>query len=241
MALPDARCETDLAAGVHTLVTPYKAAGWERALGRLGLLKQYYMLPKLVSEGFFLGAIPIPSQSMVPPVRRLKEGEKEVLEEWVRKELAAKRFEGPLSLSEVERKLGGAVVISPIHAVPKGSEPGKFRIVENLSWRRSPADPSVNDYLSADVFKTKWGTAVMIGNLVSLRGGVAKAPALLLLDGKGRAGWCYPTQRRRVGGAFWQRPVVAASVHGKGCCAFGDIGPSIWRAGLDSGGGGSRL
>lgn len=55
--------------------------------------------------------------------------------------------------------------------VEKAGEPGKFRIVRDLSYENEDGF-AVNKFLDADDFPTEWGTAAQVAEIVS--------PALVL-------------------------------------------------------------
>ena len=72
---------------------------------------------------------------------------------------------GPFTWDELKKEAHGNVIVSPLGAVDKAGEPGKLRIIRDLSFKgRAPF--SVNDKINKDAFTTKWGTAVMVIDLV---------------------------------------------------------------------------
>lgn len=73
---------------------------------------------------------------------------------------------GPFSEDEVFNILGGHFVSSPLGVVEKAGEPGKFRVVRDLSYQNSDGY-SVNGFLDSDDFPTEWGTAAQIAEIVS--------------------------------------------------------------------------
>jgi hypothetical protein len=74
---------------------------------------------------------------------------------------------GPFTWDELKKEARGNVIVSPLGAVDKAGEPGKLRITCNLSFKGN-APFSVNDRIDKDAFSTKWGTAAIIIDLVSL-------------------------------------------------------------------------
>lgn len=55
---------------------------------------------------------------------------------------------------------------SPLGVVEKAREPGKFRVVRDLSFRNDDGY-SVNGQLDSDDFPTEWGTASQVADIVS--------------------------------------------------------------------------
>ena len=74
---------------------------------------------------------------------------------------------GPFTWDQLKKEARGNVIVSPLGVVDKVGEPGKLRITCDLSFK-GKAPFSVNDRINKDAFKTKWGTAAMVIDLVSL-------------------------------------------------------------------------
>jgi hypothetical protein len=74
---------------------------------------------------------------------------------------------GPFSWCELKKEARGEVIVSPLGAVDKAGEPGKLRIIRDLSFK-GKAPFSVNDKIDPNSYLTKWSTAAMIIDLVSL-------------------------------------------------------------------------
>ena len=72
---------------------------------------------------------------------------------------------GPFTWDELKKEAHGNIIVSPLGAVDKAGEPGKLRIIRDLSFKgRAPF--SVNDRINKNAFTTKWGTAAMVIDLV---------------------------------------------------------------------------
>ena len=56
--------------------------------------------------------------------------------------------------------------MSPISIIPKPGQPGKFRIIQNLSHPRHPPGTSVNLAIDTGVFPCTWGTFSTVCNIV---------------------------------------------------------------------------
>ena len=77
------------------------------------------------------------------------------------------RYIGPFTTAQVESLLG-PFQTSPLSLVPK-STPGKFRLVQNLSFPYSPIPnvSSINSHIDADDFPCTWGTFTATALLLS--------------------------------------------------------------------------
>lgn len=73
---------------------------------------------------------------------------------------------GPFTKDQVHDILGGHFVSSPLGVVEKAGEPGKYRVVRDLSFKNTDGY-SVNGQLDSDDFPTEWGTASQVAEIVS--------------------------------------------------------------------------
>src|ERR1700683_3320447 len=74
---------------------------------------------------------------------------------------------GPFTWDKLKKEARGNVIVSPLGVVDKAGEPGKLCITHDLSFKgRAPF--LVNDKIDKNAFTTKWGTAVMVIDLVCL-------------------------------------------------------------------------
>ena len=81
----------------------------------------------------------------------------------VEDEFAKGRYLGPFSQAEVEEHIG-PFQTSPLSIIPKPGRPGKYRLVQNLSYPTHPrADPpSVNSAIDSSRYACTWGTFAVI-------------------------------------------------------------------------------
>jgi hypothetical protein len=91
----------------------------------------------------------------------------QVIRDYLADEVALSRMSGPYTISQVEHELGGFFVSCPLGLVEKAGEPGKFRIIRDLSYHNKEDGYSVNEHLDADDFPTEWGTAAQVAEIVS--------------------------------------------------------------------------
>jgi hypothetical protein len=86
----------------------------------------------------------------------------------VDEEVAAGRISGPFTASEAEQFFGGFFWTAPLGLVPKAGGAGdEWRMIENLSFTLS-GGVSMNSLINSDDFPTKWGTAQMLADYVSI-------------------------------------------------------------------------
>lgn len=56
---------------------------------------------------------------------------------------------------------------SPIFLIPKAGSPGKFRLIQDCSFKNKDGF-SVNDFIDSDKFPTRWNTALEVAQIVSV-------------------------------------------------------------------------
>ena len=146
----------------HSLevTTPLRHEGWSR------LLAKYPNLPWYIQHGANAG-IPKIVQTYIPPNDPSTHSLPTAFEEIITREFNKRRYAGPFSRTEVEEKIG-PFQTSPLSMVPKAGKPGKFRLIQNLSFpRNNPAIHSINHALDSDAFPCTWGTFSTICTLLN--------------------------------------------------------------------------
>jgi hypothetical protein len=86
---------------------------------------------------------------------------------YIQDKVTGERMSGPFTWDQLKKEARGNVIVSPLGVVDKAGEPGKLRIICDLSFK-GKAPFSVNDRIDKDAFRTKWGIAVSVIDLVSL-------------------------------------------------------------------------
>jgi hypothetical protein len=148
------------------IVTPYNANEFDTLLHRYNLSSRYPTLPSDLRNGFPLGefnARLLHSYNHSNHKNALPHLDK--IFSYIEEEVTAGRMSGPFTWDELIKEAHGNVIVSPLGAVDKAGEPGKLRIIRDLSFKGS-APFSVNDMIDKDAFTTKWGTAASIIDLV---------------------------------------------------------------------------
>ena len=145
--------------------TPLIADQWEKALITTHLLPSYHLIPMFIRHGAYAG-IPHISQSFTPPNKELTEILSSIFNDIIQAEFNKGRYLGPFSQEELEREIG-PFQSSPLSLVPKSGKPGKYRLIQDLSYpHTSTPTPSINTHLNSDDFLCTWGTFHMIGMLI---------------------------------------------------------------------------
>ncbi|KAE8241337.1 hypothetical protein A4X03_0g8171 [Tilletia caries] len=118
-----------------------------------------------LEEGFSFGIPPI-RVTTVNPNHAEAEEDLDILQEIVDREVDVGRVLAPLSLEEVEERLG-CFQTSPLGLVPKPG--GKFRMIQDFSFPRKAgpeAAASINAYIDSDEFVCGWdGFTAMVDQI----------------------------------------------------------------------------
>jgi len=150
-------------------VSPYKAEAWEQVLGLAGLLGHYSKIPQGLREGFSFHYLLITS-TQVPPNKDSVMEFAEAFQDSVTPETWKGCYIGLYLRQEVEIILG-PFQTSPFSIIPKPGKPGKFCLIQNLSFLCSPSqlypNPSINSGINSDDFPWTWGTFNTICLLIS--------------------------------------------------------------------------
>ncbi len=155
-------CRTATPHSVHALcavATPLRAHVWEKALrGHPDRAFSRYVCEGL-REGFRIGfrrGTPLRSASSNKPSALLHP---EVVSAYIRRELALKRMLGPFPTEGFHPDLH----ISKVGVVPKGHEPGKWRLITDLSF---PQGRSVNDGIDSSLCSLTYTTVDTVADAV---------------------------------------------------------------------------
>ncbi|KAE8238997.1 hypothetical protein A4X13_0g8295 [Tilletia indica] len=114
---------------------------------------RYPSLPSGLRDGFCIG-IPHLDSTLIQENHNSARSQPSIIAATIDRELAAGRYHGPFSSTELQSFLGNFQT-SPLGLVPKGTD--NWRLIQDFSWPRSGA--SINSFLSSDDWPTTWGTA----------------------------------------------------------------------------------
>jgi hypothetical protein len=146
-------------------VTPLVAERWEHDLRTAHLLVKYNQVPLFIRHGAHAG-IPHISHTFTPPNKDSTETLADVFVDIIKSEFNKGRYLGPFSREELEQEIG-PFQSSPLSLVPKSGKPGKYRLIQNLSYpHNNTPTPSINSLLKSDDFPCTWGTFRTICTLI---------------------------------------------------------------------------
>ena len=137
--------------------TPLVASEWLAALKSMNLLDRYPQIPDFISNGADAGITPIIS-TFTPPNHPSIISHRSIFQEIVDIEFNKGRYWGPFSKDELERIIG-PFQTSPLSLILKTGKPGKFRLIQNLSYPRKLGNVhSINSSIESDLYPCSWGT-----------------------------------------------------------------------------------
>ncbi|KAE8239508.1 hypothetical protein A4X13_0g8170 [Tilletia indica] len=120
---------------------------------RFSLLDRHSLSISGLRDGFRVG-IPSFSSTLVQPNHTSARSQPGVISTIIQRELAAGRYHGPYTASQLQSTLGH-FQNSPLGLVPKGAH--DWRLIQDFSWPRSGS--SINSFLSSNEWPTTWGAA----------------------------------------------------------------------------------
>jgi hypothetical protein len=114
-----------------------------------------------------MGSIPAISQTHTPSNSPSLHTHRDAFTTILDHEYSTGRYISPLSKSETEQLIG-PFQTAPLSMVPKPGKPGKFRLVQNLSFplHPSPTISSINSSIDSNLYPCTWGTASTICLLI---------------------------------------------------------------------------
>jgi hypothetical protein len=145
--------------------TPLVAAEWKSSLEAAGITHIYPQIHHFLSHGADAG-IKVIHATFIPPNHPSIVTHQEVFHEIVNIEFEKGRYWGPFSKEELEAIIG-PFQTSPLSLIPKPGKPGKFRLIQNLSYPRSiKGIRSINSSIETDLYPCTWGTFSTVATLV---------------------------------------------------------------------------
>jgi hypothetical protein len=143
-------------------LTPYHPKAWRHALEEFKLICKYPHIPVCLETGFS-GGIPTITHTYTPPNNQSVTVHAEAFQSIINNEFSKGRFIGPFSTETLERIIG-PFQTAPLSIIPKPGKPGKFRIIQNLSYPASPTPTirSINSRVDSDLFPCTYGTFATI-------------------------------------------------------------------------------
>ena len=148
------------------ICTPLVPEEWRSALDEAGLLERYPQIPSFLTYGADAG-IPRLQTTFTPPNHPSIASHRTIFDEIVNIEFQKGRYRGPFSRTELESIIG-PFQTSPLSLIPKAGKPGKFRLIQNLSYPRNVTHNirSINSSIETDLYPCTWGTFSTVATLV---------------------------------------------------------------------------
>jgi hypothetical protein len=140
-------------------LTPYNADGWRDLLIEFNLLHKHPTLLEQLMHGFHVRA-PTITRSFTPLNNPSIFVHRNAFDEILHKEFTKQRYIGPFTRDALESFIG-PFQSSPLNIIPKPGKPGKFRLIQNLSYPISPQTNealSINSQVDSALFPCEWGT-----------------------------------------------------------------------------------
>ena len=140
-------------------LTPYNADGWRDMLIKFNLSHKHPALLEQLMHGFRVQA-PTITRTFTPPNNPSIDVHQDAFDKIVHKEFTKQRYIGPFTQDALETLIG-PFQSSPLNIIPKPGKPGKFRLIQNLSYPNSPRTNealSINSQVDSALFPCKWGT-----------------------------------------------------------------------------------
>jgi hypothetical protein len=146
--------------------TPYKPDAWREQLAKANLISLYPHLPEQLEWGFSAGVKPI-NTTFTPPNKPSVQIHAVAFQRCIQTEFERARYIGPFSRAEIESLLG-PFQSSPLSIIPKPGKPGKFRLIQNLSFPHVPRNniSSINSAIDSNLFPCTWGTFSVVSHLI---------------------------------------------------------------------------
>ena len=147
-------------------VTSYKPDAWQQWLSKAHLEHRYSNIYNGLRYGFFANLPPL-SRTFSPPNNPSISKHGHIFKEIVNREFAKGKYHRPFSQMEIEAVLG-PFQTAPLSLIPKSSKPGKFRLVQNLSFPHSNSPiPSINSLVDPDDFPSPYSTFSIVALVIS--------------------------------------------------------------------------
>jgi len=139
-------------------VTPLMISGWRAYMQKHKLVHKYPNVLSYLQHGAVIGVPQIRhsfSPNNKPSVPLYSDHFRTILQ----REYSTRRHLGPFTKEQLEKAIG-PFQTSPLSIIPKTNKPGKFRIIQDFSYPRTPTSPipSINAALDSSSFPCTWGT-----------------------------------------------------------------------------------
>ena len=148
--------------------TPYHPDAWKYFVTLHNLIGLYARIPPSLSNGFLVRA-PAIATTFTPPNHPSITLNYSAFRSVIEVEFTKGRYIGPFSQTALENLIG-PFQSSPLSIIPKAGKPGKFRLIQNLSYPRNPTprdSPAINTLVDSHLFPCAWGTFMTTCTLIA--------------------------------------------------------------------------
>ena len=140
-------------------LTPYNAEGWQDLLITLNIAHKFPTLVDQLMHSFCMLA-PNITRSFTPPNNPLIYVHRDTFNTILHKEFSKQWYIGPYTQDLLESLIGPFQSL-PLSIIPKPGKPGKFHLIQNLSYPNTPrlGEPlSINSQVDPALFPCEWGS-----------------------------------------------------------------------------------
>jgi hypothetical protein len=168
-------------------------------------LSSFPLIPNFIQHSAYAGILCI-LHSFTPHNKESTEQLSSIFYDIIQAEFNKGRYLGPFSQEELIREIG-PFQSSPLSLVPKSGQPGKYCLIQNLSYLHTNSPTlSINAHLNSDDFPCTWGTFCTVCTLVR---GLPQGSQAAVCD-IAKAYWIIPPHENQ-----WVGIVVQISNHPK--------------------------
>ena len=139
-------------------ITPLIFSGWKALMFKHQLVNKYPKVLSTIQHGAIIG-MPYIRHSFYPINKPSVTQYAAHFQTILQHEYSTQRHLGPFTKAQLEAAIG-AFQTSPISIIPKANKPGKFHLIQDFSFPRSPDSPisSININLESSLYPCTWGT-----------------------------------------------------------------------------------
>ncbi|CDO73729.1 hypothetical protein BN946_scf185015.g57 [Trametes cinnabarina] len=148
------------------IITTYRAEAFEAELRRWNLWGRFGSLPTCLRYGFPIGNMEPLTRTLTSDNHKGGLEHMDFIKAYVDEQVGLGHMSGPFAHVQVEHLLGSHFRSSPLSVIEKPNTPGKWRLIQNCSFK-DEFGMSVNDMIDSDDFPTVWGTAAEVADIIA--------------------------------------------------------------------------
>ncbi|KAJ3019648.1 hypothetical protein NUW54_g20 [Trametes sanguinea] len=147
------------------IITTYHARVFETELRRWNLWECFGALPTCLCCGFSISNMQPLTRTFTLDNHKGGPEHMDFIKAYVEEQVVLGHMPGPFTHQQVESLLGSCFRSSPLSVVKKPNMPGKWRLIQNCSFK-DELRVLVNDMIDSDDFPTVWGTAAEVADIM---------------------------------------------------------------------------